>query len=74
MAVEVAACAVIVLGGARIGVPGQDLGIAQRHAGVQGVGDRSMPQRVRADVAGDAGGHGNPGDHPVAVASVDRLA
>jgi hypothetical protein len=33
-----------------------------------------MPERVRADVARDACGLGDPGDHPVAVASVDRLA
>jgi hypothetical protein len=59
----VAAGAVIVLGGARVGVPGQNLGIAQRHPGVQGVGDRSMPQRVRADVARDAGGLGDPNHH-----------
>ena len=42
MAVEVAAGAVVVLGGAWVGVASQDLGIAERHAGVQGVGDRSM--------------------------------
>jgi hypothetical protein len=28
---------------------------------------------VWADVARDPGGFGDPGDHPVAVASVDRL-
>jgi hypothetical protein len=33
-----------------------------------------MPERVRADVARDAGRLGDPGDHPVAVPSVDRLA
>ena len=32
VAVEVAAGAVVVLGGAGVGMPGQDLGIAQRHA------------------------------------------
>ena len=58
MAVEVSAGAVVMLGGPWIGVPGQDLGIAQRHPGVQSVGDRSMPQRVRADVARDASGLG----------------
>jgi len=39
-----------VLGGAGIGVPGEDLGVAQRDAGVEGVGDRRVPQRVGADV------------------------
>jgi len=44
VAVEVASGAVVVLGGARVGMPGQDLGIAQRHACVPGVGDGRMPQ------------------------------
>jgi hypothetical protein len=35
VAVEVAAGAVVVLGGAGVGMPGQDLGIAQRHGCVQ---------------------------------------
>jgi len=39
VAVEVAAGSVVVLGGAGVGVPGQYLGVAQRDAGVQGVGD-----------------------------------
>ena len=39
MSVEVASGAVVVLGGAGVGMPGQDLGIAQRHACVQGVGE-----------------------------------
>jgi hypothetical protein len=73
VAVEVAAGAVVVLGGAGPGLRGQDLGLAQRHACGQGVGDGRMPQGVWADVARDPGGLGDPGDHPVAVASVDRL-
>ena len=44
VAVKVAARAVVVLGGARIGVPGQDLGVTQRDSCVQGVGDRGMPK------------------------------
>ena len=44
MAVEVAAGAVVVLGGARVGVPGEDLRVAQRDAGVESVGDRGVPQ------------------------------
>ena len=54
--VEVASGAVVVLGGARVGVPSQDLRVPQRHAGVEGVGDRGVPQRVRADVPRDPGG------------------
>ena len=38
--VEVASSAVVVLGGARVGMPGQDLGITQRDPDVQGVCDR----------------------------------
>jgi len=48
VAVEVAACAVVVLGGRRVGVPGEDLGVAQRNARIEGVGDRGATQRVRA--------------------------
>ena len=35
LSVEVAAGAVVVLGGARVGVPGQDLRVSQRDAGVR---------------------------------------
>lgn len=49
-------------------MPGQDLGIAQRHARVQGVGDRRMARGVWGDVARDPSGRRDPGDHPVAVA------
>ena len=55
MPVEVAAGAVVVLGGAWVGVPGDDLGVAQRDAGVEGVGDGGVPQRVRAHMAANAG-------------------
>jgi hypothetical protein len=39
VAIEVAAGAVVVLGGARVGVWGEDLRVADRDAGVEGVGD-----------------------------------
>ena len=42
VAVQVAAGAVVVLGRARIRMPGEDLGVAERDAGVQGVGDRGV--------------------------------
>jgi hypothetical protein len=41
--VEVAACNAVVLGGPGIGVAAEDLGVRQRHAGIQGVGDRGVP-------------------------------
>lgn len=44
--VEVAAGAVVVLGRAGVGVPGQDLRVAKRDTGVEGVGDRGVPQGV----------------------------
>ena len=55
VAVEVASSAVVVLSGSGVGVAGQDLGIAQRDSCIEGVGFRRVPQRVRADVARDAG-------------------
>jgi len=42
--VEVAAGAVVVLGGPGVGVPGEDLGVSEGDAGVEGVGDRGVPQ------------------------------
>jgi len=53
---------------------GEDLRVAQWHPSVEGVGDRGVPQRVRADVARDAGGLGDADDHAVTVAAVDRVA
>ena len=43
VAVDVASGAVVVLGGPRVSVPGEDLGVAERDAGVEGVGDRGVP-------------------------------
>ena len=74
VAVEVAAGAVVVLGGAWVGVASEYLYVSQGNSGVEGVGDRSVAQGVRADVSRDAGGLGDPEHHPVDVASVDRLA
>jgi hypothetical protein len=73
VAVEVAAGAVVVLGRSRVGVPGEDLCVAEGYAGVEGVGDRCMTQRVWADVARYPGGFGDPHHHPGGVASVDGL-
>nr|WP_239021785.1 hypothetical protein [Nocardioides jishulii] len=73
MSVEVSAGAVVVLGGAWIGVARQDLRIAERDAGVEGVGDGGVTQLVRADVARDARDLGDPHNHPVDISAVDRL-
>jgi hypothetical protein len=56
VAVEVAACSVVVLGGAGVGVAGEDLCVAEVDAGVEGVGDGGVRQRVGADVPRDTGG------------------
>ena len=74
MPVEVASGAVGVLGGAGVGVSGEDRRVAQRDAGIKGIGDRGMPKRVGADVPGDARGLGDPGDHAVDVAPIDGMA
>jgi hypothetical protein len=71
VAVEVAPSSVVVLGGAWVGVSGQDLGVAERDSGVEGVGDGCVAQGVGADVARDARGPGDPDHHPVDVAPVD---
>jgi hypothetical protein len=57
VAVEVATGSVVVLGGARVGVAGKDLRVTQRDAGVQGIRDRRVPQRMGADVPRDASGY-----------------
>jgi hypothetical protein len=43
MAVQVASGSVVVLGGAGVGVPGQDLSVSKWDAGVEGVGDSCVP-------------------------------
>lgn len=46
MTVEVSAGTVVVLGGSWVSVSGQDLGVAQWDARVEGVGDGGVPERV----------------------------
>jgi hypothetical protein len=74
MSVEVAAGTVVVLGGAWVGVPGQDLGVAEGNVGVEGVGDGCVPQRVGAAVTRDASGLRDADDHPADVTTLDELA
>jgi hypothetical protein len=61
VAVEVAAGAVVVLGGAGVGVAGEYLRVARRHAGVEGVGDRGVPQGVRTDMTAPVRYRARPG-------------
>jgi hypothetical protein len=42
VAVEVASGSVVVLGGAGVGVTGEDLGVPERYPGVEGVRDRGV--------------------------------
>jgi hypothetical protein len=62
VALELVAGAVVAAGGARVGVPGGVLDVAQAHAGVQGERDERVAQRVRADGMLDAGAPGEPAD------------
>ena len=62
--VEAGPCPVVAHGGARVGVRGGLLHVAQRHPGVEGGGDERVPQRVRADLLGDPGAAGDPADDP----------
>jgi len=43
VAVEVSSRAVVVLGGAWVGVAGEDLGVTKRYSGIEGVRDRGVP-------------------------------
>ena len=72
--VEVARCAVVVLGGPGVGMAREDLSVAERNASVEGVGDRGMAERVWADVTGNACSLRDARDHPVGIAAVNRLA
>lgn len=73
MSVEVSAGVVVVLGCAWVGVPRQDLRVAERDAGVEGVGDGGVTQRVWADVSRDARDLGDPHNHQVDVSAVDGI-
>jgi hypothetical protein len=50
-----------VLGGAGVGVAGEYLRVARRHAGVEGVGDRGVPQGVRTDMTAPVRYRARPG-------------
>lgn len=73
MAIEVAACEVVVLGSAGICMTGEDLGVAEWDAGIEYVGGRSMSQGVDL-MWRYAGELRDPGAHSVGVASVDGFA
>ena len=65
--------AVVAHGGARVGVGGSLLHVAQRDPSVE-TGDETVPQCVRADVLGDPGAPGDPADDPGGAVPVQPLA
>ena len=71
VAIGVASGAVVGLGCSQVGVSSEDLGVAQRDASVQGVGDRCVTQWVWADVTGMPAAYATRST-PVDVAAVDR--
>jgi len=64
VAVQVSASSVVVLGGSWVGVAGENLRVPQGDAGVQGVGDRGVTQRVGADMSRDLRDLRDSQDHP----------
>ena len=64
MPVQAGAGPVVSHRGARVGVGGGFLHVAQRHPGVERRGYECMPQRVGADVIGDPGAAGDPVHDP----------
>ena len=73
VAVEVLSSTVVDGGRARVGVPGGDLDVAQRHAGVEGRHDERGSQHVRVHGA-KPGALANSVDPPVRGAPVEALA
>lgn len=72
MAVEVPAGSVVVFGGPGVRVPDQDLRVTKWDPGVEGIGDRGVPQRVGGCAVEDQLLR-DALDHSVAVAAVDRI-
>lgn len=67
--IEVLPGAIVFGGGARVGVPGGDLHVAQWDAGVEHGRDVGVPQGVRVDPVGDPAADGEPFDDSVRGAS-----
>jgi hypothetical protein len=55
VAIQGTASSVAAHGGARVGVAGCFLDVAQRNSGVERSGDERVPQRMRPDALGDPG-------------------
>ena len=72
--VEAGASPVVSHRGARVGVRGGFLHVAQWHPGVKRSRDERVPQRVRADVLGDPGAAGGPMNDPGGAVAVQPPA
>jgi hypothetical protein len=60
--VKAGPCPVVAHRGARAGMRGGVLDVAERYPGIEGRGAQRVPQRVRADLPGDPGAAGHPAD------------
>jgi hypothetical protein len=69
--VERGASAVVAHGGPRISVGGGFLHVTQRYPGVQGSGDKCVPQRVRPDALDDRGPASHAADDPPGAVPVE---
>jgi hypothetical protein len=71
--IEAGACPVVAHDGARVGVRGGFLHVAERDSGSEGGGDECVPQRVRADLLGGPGAAGDPAGDPGGAVPVQPL-
>ena len=74
MSVKAAAGPVIAHRGARIGMRGGFLDVAERNPGVQRRGDECVSQGVRPDRLGDPSAAGHPPDNPRGAMPVQPLS
>jgi hypothetical protein len=71
--VQAGAGAVVAHGGARVGVGGGFLHVAERYPCVEGGGDERVPQGVRAYLLGDSRAAGDPADDAGGAVPVQPL-
>ena len=73
MPIQRDACPVVAHGGARVGVRGGFLHVAQGDAGIEGGGDEGVAQRVRADRLVHSGASGDAAHDPARAVAVHSL-
>jgi hypothetical protein len=74
MPVEAGARPVVAHGGARVGVRGGFLHVAEGDSGVESGGDECVPQGVGADLLGNPGAAGDAADDPGGAVPVQPAA